>query len=112
MVSDRESLPSAPCADCGVECWPWEIYSVTDEVWAEADDPKGCLCIECLEEKLDRYLVSGDFPSLPINDNEGCDSVRLRTPKGSGRRTDRLHGIAVAAAVDLGVDPGAGGGEA
>jgi hypothetical protein len=77
---------------------------VTDAVWAEAGDVAGFLCVGCLEERLGRVLEPADFPPLPANDDEETDSVRLRTRKGSGRRTEDLYRIAVDAVLDLGVD--------
>jgi hypothetical protein len=94
------------CDDCGVETWPWEIYVVHGEIWREAGaDPKGILCLGCLENRLGRELEPPDFPRLPINDDEEVDSIRLREAKGSGRCAHHLFEIAVEAVL-AGADAG------
>jgi hypothetical protein len=60
------------------------------------------LCVECLERRIGRLLEPDDFPPLPLNDDEECDSVRLRTRKGSGRHTEALYQLALAAMLELG----------
>ena len=77
---------------------------VTDEAWVAAGAPEGSLCVDCLEERLDRVLEPDDFPPLPLNDDEETDSVRLRTRKGSGRQTEPLYSLATNAVLDLCVD--------
>jgi hypothetical protein len=77
---------------------------VADEVWDAVGAPDGSLCVDCVEERLDRALEPDDFPPLPLNDDEETDSVRLRTRKGSGRRTEPLYTLATAAVMDLGTD--------
>lgn len=76
---------------------------VTDQVWQEAGDPD-CLCIGCLEERVDRVVEPADFPPIPLNDDVETDSVRLRVRKGSGRSTYALYGLAQRAILDLGVN--------
>lgn len=90
------------CDDCGMQTAPCEVYMVRDEVWAEAHG-RGYLCIGCLENRLGRELVPDDFPPLPVNDDEECDTVRLRIAKGSGRNVTGLYQLATVAVVDLGV---------
>jgi hypothetical protein len=104
VVSPERCNPSALCADCAVECWPWEMFMVTDEVWAQIGADSAVLCVGCLEDRLDRLLAPEDFPAVALNDDHPTDSVRLRTRKGSGRRTEELYRIAVDAVLDLGVD--------
>jgi hypothetical protein len=77
---------------------------VTDELWKEAGDVAGYLCVGDLEQRLGRTLEPEDFPPLPINDDDECDSVRLRTRKGSGRAVEALYALAAAAVVELGLD--------
>jgi hypothetical protein len=77
---------------------------VTDAVWAEAGDVAGRLCIGCLEERLGRVLVPGDFLPIPSNDDDELDTVRLRTRKGSGRRVEALYGLAAKAVLEFGLD--------
>ena len=74
-----------------------------DEIWAEAGDVEGVLCVGCLEERLGRVLTPEDFLPLPVNDDDELDSVRLRTRKGSGRAVEALYRIATGAVLDLGV---------
>jgi hypothetical protein len=95
---------STHCVDCQMETWPAEFYMTTDAIWQEAGDPRGCLCIGCLEDRLDRVLEPEDFPPLPLNDDEEMDTVRLRLRKGSGRATAALYAIAEKAVLDLGAD--------
>ena len=77
---------------------------VTDAVWAEAGDVAGRLCVGCLEERLGRVLTPEDFTALPVNDDDECDSVRLRTRKGSGRAVEGLYQVGTTAVLELGVD--------
>jgi hypothetical protein len=80
------------------------MFAVTDEVWAQIGADSAVLCVGCLENRLDRVLGSDDFPPVAVNDDHATDSVRLRTRKGSGRRTEELYRIAVDAILDLGAD--------
>jgi hypothetical protein len=107
VVSPGRCNPSALCLDCAVECWPWEMFIVTDRVWAETGAGLGVLCVGCLEDRLDRVLGPDDFPPVSLNDDHATDSVRLRTRKGSGRRTEELYRLAVDAVLDLGADAAA-----
>lgn len=50
------------CAACGYDTWD-ETYRVHDRVWAAAGNGGGRLCISCLERRLNRPLVPGDFVS-------------------------------------------------
>jgi hypothetical protein len=77
---------------------------VTDELWRHAGPCRDCLCIACLEDRIDRALEPKDFPPLPLNDDEPTDTVRLRLWKGSGRATLALYGIAQHAVLSLGAD--------
>jgi len=104
VLNSGRCNPSAVCVDCGVECWPWEMFMLTDAVWAETGAGEAVLCIGCVEDRLDRVLEPDDFPPVSLNDDRPVDSVRLRTRKGSGRRTEELYGIAVDAVLDLGVE--------
>jgi hypothetical protein len=93
------------CADCGVDTAAWESYMVRGAVWRDAGDVDGYLCIGCLELRLGRVLTPQDFPPLGANDDDPCDSVRLRTRKGSGRAVTALYGLAAGAVLELGLDP-------
>jgi hypothetical protein len=90
----------------GLRCgdWPTETFMVTSELWAQARGGRRCLCVVCLEERIDRLLEPADFPPLPLNDDHEVDTVRLRIRKGSGRRTEELYGLAQHAVLDLGID--------
>lgn len=100
MVVTREHS----CADCGVDTGAWESFMVLDAVWAAAGDVDGYLCIGCVELRLGRVLTPDDFTPVGLNDDDPCDSVRLRTRKGSGRAVTALYGLAALAVVDLGLD--------
>lgn len=78
------------CADCGlgtIRAGEW--YMVRNDVWEQAwrnrrkwwhDLPgQEVLCIGCLEQRLGRTLVAGDFNAVPVNDpNKRPISPRLR----------------------------------
>lgn len=57
------------CVDCGEFT---DGYMVNDELWNSiiahsAVTIKDCLCLHCLESRMDRRLVLEDFPKLRIN---------------------------------------------
>ncbi len=91
------------CADWGVGTITLgEMYMVKDEVWRQAwaGRRKSCwhdqvpgtdiLCIGCLEQRIGRRLVSGDFTDAPINDPDDDKSERLRNRIAADSST--LHG--------------------
>jgi hypothetical protein len=103
-VDRRRHRPSnSLCADCGVPTWPFETYMVADAVWEQARGGHRCLCVACLENRLDRALEREDFPPLVVNDDSELDSVRLRLRKGSGRCVEPMYALAQHAVADLGV---------
>jgi hypothetical protein len=69
-------------------CRGWEVFMLTDEVWAEAaaelaDVPDVMLCIGCIEHRLGRRLTPDDFDwTLTINSPSSIDSDRLADRKG------------------------------
>jgi hypothetical protein len=75
-----------------------------DEVWREACGRERHLCVACVESRIGRALEPDEFSPVPLNDDDPCDSVRLRMAKGSGRRTAPLYALAGNAVIDLGVD--------
>jgi hypothetical protein len=56
------------CIDCEVDTRS-EYYMVHDWVWelSGMNPYDGMLCIGCLEKRLGRKLIKGDFPNIPIN---------------------------------------------
>jgi hypothetical protein len=86
MKRRRWSLKETLCIDCGMQTQPheanhnYEQYIVRDEVWQAAGmplgtiDPKtfdligggGCLCVGCIETRLERQLTIGDFAAYTI----------------------------------------------
>ncbi|WP_374159065.1 hypothetical protein ACEWX3_07535 [Mycobacterium sp. G7A2] len=65
-------LGSFECIWCGVDTLEiGEYYSVKDDLWNKYGPAHGCLCIGCLEGRLGRQLVPGDFTSAPINERDG-----------------------------------------
>jgi hypothetical protein len=77
------------CWDCKVETNHLstsvaEWYMVWDWVWKLAGgDSVDFLCIGCLESRLGRELVPGDFSCVPLNSLSGYSrSLRLRTRMG------------------------------
>jgi hypothetical protein len=55
---------------------------VRDEIWTEAGLGKGILCIGCLEKRLGRELVPGDFDDSASNAPGRWDTPRLLARKG------------------------------
>src|ERR1019366_2224390 len=96
-------LVVSSCADLGLVIAGFEDYMTRDEIWAEAGDVEGGLCVGCLEERLGRVLTPEDFLPLPVHEDDELDSVRLRTRKGSGGAVEALYRIATGAVLDLGV---------
>lgn len=87
-------IPKFPCNDCGVNTIPLEgnreYYEVQDMIWEavwpnsskgqEDNGPEGhFLCIGCLEKRLGRMLVRGDFKQLPANNPSPWYSDRLNS---------------------------------
>ena len=63
IQSDRSSL----CKQCGVDTWKiHEYYMVIDEIWSQATEGDGILCIGCLEKGLGRKLESKDFSPTAV----------------------------------------------
>ena len=53
------------CIDCGEFT---DGYMVTDELWnAVVLNKRDCLCLECLERRMDRRLIMSDFQRIKIN---------------------------------------------
>jgi hypothetical protein len=73
------------CRDCGVETNHLlsdsaEWYMVWDKLWPNGID---FLCIGCLEDRLGRLLVPGDFNDCLLNRLAGYNrSLRLRSRMG------------------------------
>lgn len=56
------------CIDCGVSTRQLgEYYMVHDRVWQAVGNPKGMLCLTCLEGRLGQPLKSQDFTDCPLN---------------------------------------------
>jgi hypothetical protein len=87
-----------PCKDCGVNTLPatnehggtpkgcCECYMVHDELWAEAGMKYdgGSLCVGCLEQRLGRELIAGDFKNNFIQNDP---DFSLHTPMLRSRLT-------------------------
>lgn len=76
------------CVDCS-EHTSYEHYFVHNSVWmGEAGmGETGMLCIGCLEKRIGRILVPGDFSGAHINDP--------RTHPMSDRLRSRIKGTAL-----------------
>lgn len=92
MKEDTEAL----CKDCGLDVAPqdeesgtWHWYMVHDHVWLQSGLGKddGYLCVPCLEARIGRLLSADDFPRLPINNPDHCDTRRLAELKEAAQRT-------------------------
>lgn len=85
------------CRDCRTETLsgepgvPCECYMVTNDVWAAAGNPQGCLCIGCLERRIGRQLTRADFTDAMMNDLAITD-VDYAWSWRSERLRDRLTG--------------------
>lgn len=72
------------CVDCGIDTEETkEYFHVHDEVWLQATKQKvvlpfKVLCIGCLELRLGRQLVAGDFTNARVN-KFGSHSARLKS---------------------------------
>jgi len=46
-----------------------EYYMVHSDVWKQSNlaNTEGMLCIGCLENRIQRVLISSDFSDFPIN---------------------------------------------
>jgi hypothetical protein len=85
-----------PCLDCSIDTVPLgggrEYYEVWDVLWHRAggsgtgqsdNGPGGLfLCIGCLEKRLGRRLVPGDFKPSPANTPSAWLSDRLNDRLG------------------------------
>jgi hypothetical protein len=67
-----------------------KYFMVTDEVWAAAGDPQGCLCVGCLEERIGRRLTRADFDEVPMNDLSISDTDDYAWSWRSDRLRDML----------------------
>jgi len=109
----KDRIQPSLCRDCGTDCTPctgargcrhagkWEHYMVTAEVWSAAGMPAPTvrgynesdgdfLCVGCLEARLGRTLVSGDFSKVPLNEPSPWDTPRLASRK-AGVYSTAIH---------------------
>ncbi len=80
------------------------MYIIWDELWGQAGDVEGCLCVSCLELRLGRRLVPDDFQELPLNDDAQGSTRRLTERKGTGRDSETRYMRGVDAVLDDGRD--------
>jgi hypothetical protein len=98
-----------PCNDCGVNTIPatnerggtpkgcCEYYMVHDELWAKAGMKNGFLCVGCLEQRLGRELIAGDFVNNFIQNDP---DFSLHTPRLRSRLTSGGKSAVNPGAVD------------
>ena len=73
------------CVDCRVHVHlAGEYYMVRDDVWP-IDPDGGQLCVGCLEKRIGRRLVPGDFIDAPVNRPGSNTSARLADRLGFAR---------------------------
>ncbi|MDQ4032742.1 MAG: hypothetical protein M3332_10930 [Actinomycetota bacterium] len=72
------------CDDCGISTF-YEFYVVHDGLWDEYGS-KWMLCVGCLESRMGRQLVTGDFTASNFNPRQLNNS---KYPK-SQRLVNRL----------------------
>ena len=67
-----------------------EIYTVRDTVWKTAgmEPMGGCLCVGCLEKRLDRRLRPKDFTRHPFNTMPGTKRLTERRTAGPAAMFD------------------------
>ena len=83
LDAERRVRRETSCIDCDV--WVWgigELFYLRNEIWLRANPGgKGWLCVGCVETRLGRQLVAGDFedahPAGQVNAGPG-GSARLR----------------------------------
>lgn len=68
------------CQDCSTDTRGGDYYMVNDDLWAKAHPQDvGMLCMSCLETRIGRPLVAGDFTQFPVNAmNEKVRAIRQR----------------------------------
>ena len=80
----EKAIARRSCVDCPRDTCPPrqpdEWYMIRDALWSAAGmtPDGGCLCIECLENRIGRQLTYTDFTNARVNDPNGSHSVRLR----------------------------------
>ena len=64
-IDPKRTFSLSGCVDCGEEK-DGEYYTVANEVWAASGlaPHGGMLCLACLERRIGRLLVPGDFTAL------------------------------------------------
>jgi len=93
-------LDPSRCRDCGLDVTPcdwlgrpvlgtWFWYMARDRVWRKAGMSKvvdrSYLCVPCLEQRLGRQLVPGDFKlNVPVNDFSALHHPLLLARQGYG----------------------------
>jgi hypothetical protein len=107
---EKKNPPPFPCKDCGVNTMPatneqggtpkgcHECYMVHDELWAKAGmEEDEMLCVGCLEKRLGRELIAGDFTDAIINDPDfPLHTPRLRFRLTSGGKPAATPGAMTA----------------
>lgn len=78
---ERKALAGVLCMDCGTCTFcNGDYYMVTADLWNSAcSNPRGMLCVRCLENRLGRLLNRSDFIEAPINAmavESGSDALR------------------------------------
>lgn len=80
-------IPKSLCLDCGIDLQPdvldeEQVFMVRGDVWAEAGLRLGCICVDCLEQRLGRPLNVNDLGSEGVlNEPSEYDTPRLRALK-------------------------------
>jgi hypothetical protein len=85
VASSKWACRDWDCHDCGVNTFETnEYYMVHDEVWLSAGlDKKHFCCFSCLEKRLGRPMVLGDFTPAVVNMNIQIGyELGLRASKG------------------------------
>jgi hypothetical protein len=57
----------------------YHIYEVTNAIWKQYGNKKGCLCIDCLQDRTGRLLGVEDFTDAPVNkDNKFVVNLKFK----------------------------------
>lgn len=78
------------CTDCNTNTREaHEYYMVNFDLWRASGAGEGMLCIGCLEDRIGRQLVPGDFIDAPIN-TDPEDELWERSPRLRNRLNNTI----------------------
>ena len=86
IYHDAEIDTRFRCVDCDFDTQGSEYYMVDDELWAASGMAPhgGMLCLACLERRIGRLLVIGDFTALWPSQAAWQRHLAARSPVPAG----------------------------